>query len=818
LKIHSEIDEGPKKIRAQGFPNYTIRPDGVRSLYTSIIYLEPFDLRNQRAFGFDMFSEPKRRTAMERARDTGSASISAKVTLAQETSSAVQPGILMYLPKYKNGAPHNTAAERQANLQGYIYSPFRLNDLMRGILKTKQGSLEPDIDFEIYDSKTLSTESLLYDDDGIAQMLNPVLSKKLAFTQSIEIYGHTWYLYFIPRPAFYSTFDQAQPLKLLGLGSLLSLLLSGLIWMFTTQYRRALALTSHMRKEDTDKIKTEDDLRLAALMYQHGSQAMLVTNSKFAIVSVNPAFTELTGYSLEEFKDTAPQLYKSDRQDHAFFEVLWETVNATGQWQGEVWNRHKNGDINLASTSINTIYRANGTVHRYVALFSDITKKRQSEDLIWHQANYDQTTSLPNRHMFQDRLAQALKISDRSKLPVALLLLDLDNFKEVNDALGHAQGDVLLTEAARRICACVRKTDTVARLGGDEFTVILSEMGDAKVAERIAQNIIDSLAAPFDLQQEVIFVSASVGITLYPTDSQNIDALIKHADQAMYVAKNLGGNRFVYFTKSLQQAAESRLSMMRDLRKAVVARQLEVYYQPIIEMATGKICKAEALLRWRHPELGMVNPLQFIPLTEESGLIHELGDWVFHMAVHDLARWREQFNPEFQISVNVSPVQFRQNKANYMASWVSHLQAMKLPGQSLVIEITEGLLLNAEANVIEKINSFRNAGIKVAMDDFGTGYSSLAYLKKFDIDYLKIDQSFVCNLVQESSDKALCEAIIVMAHKLGLKVIAEGVETQAQRDQLLAYGCDYAQGWLYAKAMTAGDFEMLLAGVNGEQN
>ena len=349
----------------------------------------------------------------------------------------------------------------------------------------------------------------------------------------------------------------------------------------------------------------------------------------------------------------------------------------------------------------------------------------------------------------------------------------------------------------------------MARLGGDEFTVILSEVEDTNSVARIAQNIIERLAAPFQLLQETAYVSASMGITLYPNDAQHIDTLITNADQAMYLAKNSGRGRFSYFTAALQEAAQTRLGLLSDLRNALPGKQLVVYYQPIVEIASGKIHKAEALLRWQHPERGMVSPLQFIPLAEESGLIHEIGDWVFHEAVRQLARCREMFVPQFQISVNKSPVQFRENGSDY-ESWPSHLLAMGLPGNSLVVEITEGLLLNAEVNVTGTLLSFRDAGMQVALDDFGTGYSSLSYLKKFDIDYLKIDQSFVRNLGDDPDDQALCEAIIVMAHKLGLKVIAEGVETEQQRDLLAAYGCDYAQGWLYSKAVPAGEFEALL--------
>jgi diguanylate cyclase (GGDEF)-like protein len=432
-------------------------------------------------------------------------------------------------------------------------------------------------------------------------------------------------------------------------------------------------------------------------------------------------------------------------------------------------------------------------------------------------ANFDVLTGLPNRNMFYDKLEDELKKSDSSGLPVAVMLLDVDRFKEVNDKLGHAQGDLLLVEAARRITACVRETDTVARLGGDEFTIILSEMKDVHRANHTAQNIIESLAVPFQLLEDEVFVSASLGITFYPTDTQSISGLFTNADQAMYLAKNLGKNGFCYFTAALQEAAQTRLRLISDLRGALPGKQFALHYQPITELASGKIYKAEALLRWQHPERGLVSPAEFIPVAEETGFIHEIGDWVFHEAIRDLAHWRELFVPELQISVNVSPVQFREDKGNSRGSlegvkknWLNQLDRLGLPGESLVIEVTEGVFLDEKISVSDKFLIMRDAGIQVALDDFGTGYSSLSYLKKLNIDYLKIDQSFVQNLENDTNDQALCEAIIVMAHKLGLKVIAEGVETERQRDILLDFGCDYAQGWLYSKALPADEFEVLL--------
>ena len=527
-------------------------------------------------------------------------------------------------------------------------------------------------------------------------------------------------------------------------------------------------------------------------------------------VYVNQGAVMSTGYSREELLGMASHQIEPLIPEPKFRQLIAPLIEEKQpSLRFDTLHRRKDDTDFPVTVFLQLVTQSDGS-GLFVAIVHDITEKKESEELIWQQANFDTLTGLPNRRMFYDRLEQEIKKSHRSGLPMALMLLDLDRFKEVNDTLGHAQGDVLLIEAARRIAECVRESDTVARLGGDEFTVILSEMVDINSVERSVQNIIERLAAPFQLLQETVFVSASVGITLYPNDALDIESLIKNADQAMYVAKSSGRNRFSYFTAALQEAAQIRTRLINDLRNALVSKQLAVYYQPIIEMASGQIYKAEALLRWQHPELGMVSPMQFIPLAEESGLIHQIGDWVFHEATRELKRWREMFVPEFQISVNVSPVQFRQNGTEDESSWLNHLRAIDLPGQGMVIEITEGLLLNVEVNVTEKLLSLRDAGVQVALDDFGTGYSSLSYLKKFDIDYLKIDQSFVRDLEEDANDRALCEAIIVMAHKLGLKVIAEGVETEQQRDLLVAYGCDYAQGWLYSKAVTPEQFETLL--------
>ncbi|MBI5462325.1 MAG: EAL domain-containing protein [Gammaproteobacteria bacterium] len=473
----------------------------------------------------------------------------------------------------------------------------------------------------------------------------------------------------------------------------------------------------------------------------------------------------------------------------------------------EMKGLHRDGrefPIELSITAVRTAdkYEFNGFIR-------DITARKESEDMIWRQANYDTLTGLPNRRMFHDRLTLETKKLHRSRFPLAVLFIDIDKFKEVNDTLGHDMGDTLLVEAAHRIGGCVRETDTVARLGGDEFTVVMNDIDDIHRVDVLCQNILHALDRPFHLGSEEVYLSASIGITLYPNDTTEVGDLLKNADQAMYAAKHAGGRRFSYFTPSMQQAALTRLRLANDLRGALAAGQFRVYFQPIVDLATGRIDKAEALIRWQHPVRGMVSPAEFIALAEETGLIVEIGDWVFRETAQQIKRWRTRYNPELQISVNESPVQFRGDNGPHTV-WPAYLQELDLPGQSMVIEITEGVLLSAEPDVLKKLLQFHSAGIQISLDDFGTGYSSLSYLMKFDLDYLKIDQSFIQDLAPDSGGMALSEAIIVMAHKLGIKVIAEGVETEQQRNLLAAVGCDYGQGYLFSRPVPPEEFEKLL--------
>lgn len=557
----------------------------------------------------------------------------------------------------------------------------------------------------------------------------------------------------------------------------------------------------------------ESERRFRTLFEQASVGVAMIDAKTGRYFQVNGYYTRLLGYSEEELRRLSfSEITHPD--DLPLGQERLATLLAGGLAEYTIEKRYvrKDGQVVWAAVTVSPMWRGNEMPNFCIAVVMDITERKQSEELIWRQANFDTLTDLPNRRMFRDRLEQEAKKSDREQLPLALLLIDLDQFKEVNDTLGHEVGDVLLREAAQRISACVRESDTVARLGGDEFTVVLSSVDDHGHVEAVAQKILDRLSIPFHLEGEVVFISASIGITLYPNDARDIDSLMKNADQAMYAAKSKGRRRFNYFTTALQDAAQKRLRLTNDLRGALGAHQLRVHFQPIVALATGRIRKAEALLRWQHPQRGMVGPLEFIPLAEETGLINEIGDWVFRESVRWCKRWCTLLGEDFQVGINKSPVQFRGAGQDYSQDWIACLREADLSGRNIVIEITEGLLLHADEDIDRRLLAFRDAGIQVAIDDFGTGYSSLSYLRKFDIDILKIDRAFVNGIETDPDDAVLCEAMIVMAHKLGLEVTAEGVETEGQRRWLAAAGCDFAQGDLFSPPLAPEALEKLLLG------
>lgn len=548
---------------------------------------------------------------------------------------------------------------------------------------------------------------------------------------------------------------------------------------------------------------------VANLLFQNSSEGMMVTDVKNRIITVNPAFTEITGYSLFDVVGKTPSILRSNRHSGEFFRTMWEDIEQHGRWHGEIWNRKKDGAVYPAWLTINNVYHPDRSVHYRIGLFFDISDKKASEEAVWRQANFDALTGLPNRQMFYDRFLMELKSAHRERRKLALLFIDLDQFKLVNDTLGHSHGDILLVDVARRLKSCVRESDTVARLSGDEFTILLKSINSPDVAERIASNILKKMQQPFIIGEDVLHVSVSIGITICPDDATDREDLLRNADQAMYQAKKNGRNCLVFFTHKMQEAAQHRITMANDLKAALASQQFELVYQPIVELASGQVHKAEALIRWRHPSRGIISPNDFIGIAEDSGIIHEIGNWVFFSCVRQMMAWKASYGRNMQISINKSSLQFNEHHQTQHC-WLTYLREQNVARDSLIIEITESLLLDSGDTVRRQLEEYARAGVQIALDDFGTGFSSLAYLQQFDIDFIKIDKSFVNDLIDGSKSHALCKAMVKMAHALGIKVIAEGIESEQQWELLRSFDCDYGQGFYYSPPVAAEQFERFL--------
>lgn len=553
-----------------------------------------------------------------------------------------------------------------------------------------------------------------------------------------------------------------------------------------------------VQRDITQRLADQERARLARLVYEHGSEGMLVCDAQGKISSVNPAFAQVTGYSPSQALGQAPIDLLAVPESRPRFHALWQALEARGSWKGELSLRRADGSVFSARMQWNAIPGASSGA-AFVGQLADVSQQKAADELIWRQANFDSLTGLPNRALFLSRLDQEVRRSLRSAKGVGLLLIDLDGFKDLNDTYGHQKGDALLTEVGVRLRSLLQPADTPARTGGDEFTVVIPELGSDQALQTAARRVSEALAQPFEIDGLRVVISASIGYAQAPSDARSRDELLRVADQALTAAKKIGRGRIQAFTAALKQANVDRLRMINDLHLGFEQQQLFVVLQPVIHLATGKVFKAEALLRWNHPERGMVSPYEFIPAAEESGLIHPLGSWVLEQALEWAAQFSQAAGSVFQVAVNRSPLQFQQPEPP--ESWTKRLARHGLPGKALSIEITEGLLLRKEPQVSAQLEALSAAGIDLALDDFGTGYSSMSYLRRFSVDYLKIDQSFVKDIETDEADRAIVEAIIVMAHKLGLHTVAEGVETQAQAEWLQAAGCDYGQGYWFARPM-----------------
>jgi len=574
--------------------------------------------------------------------------------------------------------------------------------------------------------------------------------------------------------------------------------------------KNAITGTIHMLRDVTRRYNNHQQLVLWSSVFTNSGEGIMITDSNNRIVSVNKAFTAITGYTEGEILGKSPSILASGRHDAEFYTNLWQDLIKHGTWNGELWNRRKNGEIYPQWLTISTLKNADGNICNHIASFSDATLYKEKEERIKYLAYHDKLTGLPNRSLLEDRLSLAISRARRSKKKIAVLFLDLDRFKLINDTLGHHMGDKLLQETAQRLCNTVRSDDTVCRQGGDEFIIIVQDLTTVEDTAHIAQNILASLSAEIELESEKLKITPSIGISIYPDDAEDIETLIKHADTAMYHAKEQGRSNYQFFTSELNNAIQEKMYLEKELGNAITRGQLSLHYQPQVRLSDGKITGAEALLRWDHPALGRVPAKKFIPIAEDCGLIHSIGQWVLRNTAVQIGQWLGQgiAVDDLTISVNISA---RQLEGAQMITCIETLfsQHPHMAGK-LELEVTETALMHDIQHSINQLNALKEFNLTIAIDDFGTGYSSLAYLKRLPIDTLKIDRTFIKDIPSDEDVAGITEAIIRLAQTLHLSVIAEGIETLEQQNFLQHHHCDTGQGNFYFPPMSAEKFTLTL--------
>ncbi|MDN0076656.1 EAL domain-containing protein [Crenobacter sp. SG2303] len=569
-----------------------------------------------------------------------------------------------------------------------------------------------------------------------------------------------------------------------------------------------LELHEALRERDEALLKSQQSLLLADKVFESTMEGIIITDAKGIIRSINPAFSRITGYSRDEAVGNSPAILKSGKQPPEFYEYLWRCLHQEGSWQGEIVNRRKNGLLYTEHLSITAIRDEHGEPQHYVAVFSDITQRKLAEERLHFLANHDALTGLPNRTLFIEKLQSAVGQAKQYERRFALLFIDLDRFKQVNDTLGHHAGDELLIRIANELQHIVPSLSTVSRLSGDEFTILLENIVSMQQVAYWAQSILDAISAKSSVAGHEVFISSSIGISIFPEDGSVADELLVNADTAMYRAKERGKNNFQFYTADMNASAIERMKLEYGLHRALAKNELEVWYQPKVALDSTRIVGAEALLRWRHPEMGMISPGQFIPIAEESSLITSIGEWVLDTTCADIRSWRDAGLLDGRIAANISGLQLKYSNIVETVSRI--LKKYDLDSSVLELEITENVAMDEDSGMVEVLHRLQTLGIYLSIDDFGTGYSSLSYLKRLPVRGLKIDQSFIKNLHQDRDDAAITQAIISIARSLGLDLVAEGVELEEQRQFLVEKGCLCGQGFLFSRAVPREEFAELL--------
>ena len=561
-----------------------------------------------------------------------------------------------------------------------------------------------------------------------------------------------------------------------------------------------------------------DEIHMARKIFDSAVEGVVVADSHGDIQFVNKGFTRITGYERQEVLGQNPRILKSDRHGPDFYQQMWNCIENEGQWSGEIWNRRKDGRAYPEWLTITAIQDNGGNVVRYISVFNDLSDIRQQEEKIHYQANYDVLTNLPNRTLFKDRLKLNLTRAHRVESGLSLIFLDLDDFKHVNESLGHANGDILLEMFGDRLLGCVREQDTVARYGGDEFMILIPDTDKAEVVMHIVERILKSMETAFEIDDREYFMGVSIGITTSPEDGIDMDTLLSNVDMAMYRAKESGKRRYDFFTPDLNRQVTQRFELEADLRKALARTEFVLYYQPKIDMATKRISGAEALVRWRHGQKGLVPPGDFIPVSEETGLVVPMGEWILRQACHTARAWSRHLGYPFRVAVNISPRQIRDSD---LVGLVGELLDQKaIEPENLELEITETAVMADVDRAKTTFEALHDMGVHIAVDDFGTGFSSLSYLRLFPIDSLKIDKSFIDDIPQDPGSNTMVSTIISMAEHLNLNTIAEGVETQDQLDFLKSKNCNQIQGYYFSPPVPEDEFFTSLKNqsIHWEQN
>ncbi|WP_434510194.1 EAL domain-containing protein [Desulfitobacterium sp. AusDCA] len=562
-----------------------------------------------------------------------------------------------------------------------------------------------------------------------------------------------------------------------------------------------------VKQDVTQKRLDEEQMRLASKVFENTLEGVLVTDPKGNIVYTNQAFQDITGYTTEEVMGKNPKVLSSGKHDKKFYQEMWRALLEKGEWQGEIWNRRKTGEIYPEWLTLSAIKDNNGKTVQFAAILSDLTSRKQNEERIKHLAYHDALTDLPNRYLFLDRLTLALAHAARHESTLAVLFLDLDRFKDVNDTLGHAAGDHLLQEVARRLKKCIRDEDTVARMGGDEFTLLLPEVSVDK-AKDVARRILKVFEQSFKLDDKELLITPSIGIATASDKSIDAQTILRHADLAMYKAKESGKNRYWLYQADMSLIAQNRLTLEQRLRRALERGEFVLYYQPQVDVVSGKLLGMEALLRWKHPEAGIIPPMKFIPIAEETGLILPIGEWVLRTAIAQNVAWQKKGLSHLRIAVNLSGRQLLQE--NLVERVKTILEEEQMEGKWLELEITESVAMHDLELTIRVLSEFKKMGVHIAIDDFGIGYSSLSYLKLFPIDTLKVDQSFIRDSLHNAENGTIVSTIIGLARDLNFLAIAEGVETEAQYEFLKEQACTGIQGYLISRPLPAAEMTTLL--------